>query len=118
MKKLTLLIFLIITVLFVILVWHMVTTQYMTNEPISLTQAATFSSGIQNPHITADGKIDINSATARELMLIPGIGETLAERIITYRNINGPFMQHKDLLKVKGISNDKLQSMYDYIYID
>jgi len=56
------------------------------------------------PAIAEDmGKININTADREELMLLEGIGESYAERIIEYRQANGPFQQPEDIMKVKGI---------------
>ena len=51
------------------------------------------------------------------LVLLPGIGETLASRIIEYRETVGPFRQTEDLLKVKGIGRACLSDIRDYIMI-
>lgn len=48
-------------------------------------------------------RIDINSADAAELALLPGIGPALAERIIEDRERRGPFKRVEDLDRVKGI---------------
>ncbi len=48
-------------------------------------------------------KVDINRAAARLLQTLPGIGETLAQRIIDYRQQNGLFLNTRELLKVTGI---------------
>jgi competence ComEA-like helix-hairpin-helix protein len=47
--------------------------------------------------------IAINTAEKAELMKLPGIGGTTAERIIAFRQENGPFKNDTELLKVKGI---------------
>lgn len=64
-----------------------------------------------NTKVSSDGKININTATMKDLMLLPGIGETYAQRIIEYRLKNGPFMRTEDLLNVKGIGEKRLESI-------
>jgi competence protein ComEA len=50
-----------------------------------------------------DGPLNLNTASAADLDGLPGIGQSLAERIIEYRTTNGPFKSVEDLQKVKGI---------------
>ena len=50
-------------------------------------------------------KVDINRAEAWLLEALPGVGETLAQRIIDYRRQNGPFRNTKELLEVAGIGS-------------
>ena len=59
--------------------------------------------------------IDINSAGLEELCALPGIGETLARRILDHRNGNGPFERPEELMNVAGIGAGKLEGLLDYI---
>lgn len=61
--------------------------------------------------------ISINNASKEELIMIPGIGETLALRIIEYRNNTGSFHNIEELLNVKGIGKSKFNKIKEYISI-
>ena len=62
--------------------------------------------------ITMEKRIDINHASAEELTVLPGIGKVTAERIIAFREANGPFTSLEDLLLVEGIGASTLESIY------
>jgi len=47
--------------------------------------------------------IDINAADVVTLQLLPGVGQCLAQRIVTHRESHGPFRKAEDLLQVTGI---------------
>jgi competence protein ComEA len=53
--------------------------------------------------VGSDAKVNINTASAKELMALNGIGAKVAERIVAYRDANGPFKKAEDLTKVEGI---------------
>ena len=48
--------------------------------------------------------VDLNKATVKQLVKIPGVGDVTAKRIIAYREANGAFTSKEELLKVEGIS--------------
>lgn len=59
--------------------------------------------------------ISINQATLEELLVLPGIGETYAQRIIDYRNTHGYFQTIEDLMKVKGIKTHLFNKIKAYL---
>ena len=61
--------------------------------------------------------IDINIADAEELSTLSGIGPSLANRIIEYRNKNGDFKSINELAKVSGIGKSTIEKIKDYIKV-
>lgn len=53
--------------------------------------------------VGAAGQVNINSASQEELMQLEGVGAAYAQRIIEYREANGPFEKPEDIMNVKGI---------------
>ena len=47
--------------------------------------------------------VNLNTASAADLENLPGVGAKMAERIVEYRQKNGPFKKIEDLMNVKGI---------------
>ena len=66
---------------------------------------------------TPSAPLNINTATAQQLEALPGIGPTYAQRIIDYRDANGPFTAVSQLLNVSGIGEKRLAAIWDYITI-
>lgn len=67
---------------------------------------------------TSDGPteiVDINSADPSELEALPGIGTTLAERIVAMREASGPFASADDLLDVGGMTQGKLDAVLPFV---
>jgi competence protein ComEA len=53
----------------------------------------------------ADAKVNINTADVNGLMKLQGVGRSLAEKIVQYRDTNGPFKKAVDLRKVEGVGD-------------
>ncbi len=66
---------------------------------------------------TPSSKMNINTAKAPELENLPGIGPSLAQKIIEYRQNHGPFLSLEDLLNVSGIGPAKLDQIKDLIIV-
>lgn len=59
--------------------------------------------------------LDLNTADLNALTSLPGIGETLARRILAYREQNGAFSRPEELLNVEGIGPGKLEAILNDI---
>ena len=63
------------------------------------------------------GKVNINRASEKELMTLPGIGEAKAESIVRYRESNGTFQKIEDIMKIPGIKEALFEKIKDSIQI-
>ena len=61
------------------------------------------------------GVVNINTATAEELELLPGIGESRAKAVLALRKRNGGFKSVDELTQVKGIGATALDRMRPYV---
>ncbi len=80
-----------------------------------LTPKITFAEASEE--VVTEEKININTATKEELTRLKGIGEELAQRIIEYREQNGPFAKPEDISKVKGLGEKFLEKNHDRITV-
>ena len=65
-----------------------------------------------------DGRININSASAEELMELEGIGETISQRIVDFRAENGPFLTAESIMLVSGIGEKLFNDIADLICVE
>ena len=61
--------------------------------------------------------ININSATEEELKTLPGIGDSIAARIVKYRQQNGKFNSIEDIMKISGIKDKLFSKIKEYITV-
>lgn len=71
------------------------------------------------PGGAAEGRkvVNINSADASQLALLPRVGPSTAQRIVEFRKENGPFKSPEDLMLVQGIGEKTFQLMKPYIAV-
>jgi len=63
------------------------------------------------------GVVNVNTASAAQLQLLPRIGPALAERILAFRETNGPFKSPDELVAVKGIGERSLEQLRPYLTV-
>lgn len=88
-----------------------------TARPVGLTPAATAATlpALRSPSTLL--LLDINSATAAELEALPGIGPTLAGRIVAYRDEHGPYSTVEELRNVDGIGPKTLADLQPLVEV-
>jgi len=64
---------------------------------------------------SAKGVVNINTASAEQLQLLPRVGPALAGRIIAFRETNGPFRSIDEIVAVKGIGERSFAKLEPYL---
>ena len=62
--------------------------------------------------------VNINTADQPTLELLPRVGPSLSDRIIAFREANGPFKSTDELVAVKGIGERSIESLKPYITVE
>ena len=63
-------------------------------------------------------RVNLNTADEETLDLLPGIGPAYAQRIVEYRDQNGPFHSVEEIMNVSGIGEKKFEAMKDMITVE
>ena len=64
-----------------------------------------------------DERVNLNTADEQELMLLPGIGESLARSIVEYREKFGPFTEPEQLMEVSGIGEKTYAALAEFVCV-
>ncbi len=70
------------------------------------------------PAGAAEGVVNINTADAAALSLLPGVGPSTAGRIVEFRTENGKFESTTDLMLVRGIGERTFERMRSFVTIE
>lgn len=66
---------------------------------------------------SSGSKVNINTAKLEELQNIPGVGPSIAQAILDYRDENGKFKSIEDIKNVSGVGESKYKKMEEYIKV-
>ena len=89
-------------------------TSYISNDG---GDGVVLNGGSENSKKEEKISVNINTATEEEFQKIPGIGSSIAKKIVKYRNDNGKFKTIEDLKQVSGIGESKFNSIKGSIYV-
>ena len=91
------------------------TEEYITTDGVEIVESS--SQTTQNGGNSKSGLININTANETELDSLPGIGPSIAAKIINYREENGDFASIEDIKNVNGIGDSKFEELKDLICV-
>jgi competence ComEA-like helix-hairpin-helix protein len=63
-------------------------------------------------------RVNINTASVEELAKLPGLGKSIAQRIVNHREKSGKFRRVEELLVIRGISRKKLEQLRPLITVE
>ena len=98
---------------------QIVVQAYIEAEPGNSKSTDASDSGLPSSSNTEvlSSKVNINTASASELITLDGIGESTAAKIIAYRQANGSFASIEEIKKVSGIGDRKYEAIKDRITV-
>lgn len=85
---------------------------------VALTMSTASMAADAAPAGASAGVVNINTASAEQLTLLPRVGASTAKRIIEYRTQHGPFGKTADLMQVKGIGAKVFESLSPYLVVE
>lgn len=97
---------------FSIALWHRQRPMPVVSGGPNPAQARRWDEGLR-----AARQVDVNTATGAALARLPQIGPALAERIVAFRDANGPFRDADDLAGVPGIGPKTVEALREYVSV-
>ncbi|MBE6732299.1 MAG: ComEA family DNA-binding protein [Ruminococcaceae bacterium] len=105
----------VLTVMVIALIFIMAFTMFKDSADVNI-YSITVEKTVYNTVPDSD-KLNINTASKEELMKLDGIGDTISERIIDYRDEHGAFSSIEEIKNVKGITETVYKRIEQYIKI-
>jgi len=85
---------------------------------LTLTLATVLAGGMLAADVqAAAGQVNINTASAEELQLLPRVGPALATRIVEFREANGLFASVEELMRVRGVGERSFETLRPYLSV-
>lgn len=88
------------------------------SRPLLISEQPASSAQSQTSNTSALQRINLNTAPAKELEALPGIGNGLAERIVEHREKFGPFRRAEHLMMVRGISETRFRALRHLVTVE
>ena len=95
-----------------------VTLWLQRRDPIRIERGPTPPYAQWDAQLQRSRQVDVNQATAEELVRLPGIGPTLAKRIVDYRIQHGRFETAEGLRHVAGIGPKTFEGLKDHVAVN
>lgn len=73
---------------------------------------------VGEPGLTEEGLVNLNTADLDTLMTVDGIGEKTAQKIMMYREVNGPFETVEDLMYIPGLGEARFEKIRRYVAVE
>ena len=105
----------VLTVMVIALIFIMAFTMFKDSSDVNI-YSITVEKTVYNTVPDSD-KLNINTASKEELMKLDGIGDTISDRIIDYRDEHGAFSSIEEIKNVKGITETVYKRIEQYIKI-
>lgn len=86
-------------------------------SPVVRTEGIELETAVTGEAAAPGALVDINSATVADLDTLPGIGPSTAEKIVEYRESNGPFAAIEEIMNVSGIGPAKFEQIQAFITV-
>lgn len=84
---------------------------------LTLALAAALAAESWAANAPAAAQVNVNTASAAELQLLPRVGPALSQRIIEFRTANGPFKAPEELIRIKGIGEKSFANLKPYVTV-